>query len=361
MFAAETVIIVGAGASSEAGLPTGSALRDSLAAILDIKYDEEWGQKQISGSLSVAAALKIEASKRNPPSTAINQFLPSAWRIRDALPMAISIDNYLDAHPGDKNIEICGKLAIVQAILEAERRSALFCDSHYGNGTIDYGALGNTWYSAIIQLLTENCTVSDLRKRLSNIHCIIFNYDRCLEHFFYHALQIYYGISAAEAIDTLSNLNVYHPYGTVGPLGWSGETNTVGFGAEVAPEQLLDLARHIKTFSEGTDPSTSEILAIREALQEARTVMFLGFAFHRMNMRLLNSGRPVGQEAKLRRCFGTAKGFSESDRAVVSGDVAELLSIEESAVRIGDFTCSGLFREYWRSLAKSWGSTSKEL
>lgn len=42
------------------------------------------------------------------------------------MPQSISIDNFIDSHKGDKEIELCGKLAIVRAVLEAEAKSDAF-------------------------------------------------------------------------------------------------------------------------------------------------------------------------------------------------------------------------------------------
>ena len=93
---------------------------------------------------------------------------------------------FFDSHQGDGKLEICGKLAIVRSILEAERSSLLYIDATYENTTLAYEALENTWFNAFMQLLTENCRVDQLEERLASIGLVVFNYDRCIEHFLFH-------------------------------------------------------------------------------------------------------------------------------------------------------------------------------
>ena len=103
----KTVIVVGAGASHEAGLPTSATLKSSIARYLDIRYDLI---QQISGDRTIAESLSFRFGDINP-------HLHACWKIRDALPQAMSIDNFIDSHRGNEKIELCGKLAIVRSIL----------------------------------------------------------------------------------------------------------------------------------------------------------------------------------------------------------------------------------------------------
>ena len=61
-------------------------------------------------------AIQIYARSGDLPLRDVNPILHAAWKIRDALPQAISIDNFLDSRP-DPHIELCGKLAIAKAIV----------------------------------------------------------------------------------------------------------------------------------------------------------------------------------------------------------------------------------------------------
>src|SRR4051794_32501351 len=113
MIRSKTLFIVGAGASCEAGLPAGNELKLQIANHLNVRFQDF---QQTSGSFKIVEALREQLRRQNLPNN-INPYLGSVWRIRDAMPQPISIDNFLDAHQGDEQIELCGKLGIVQGIL----------------------------------------------------------------------------------------------------------------------------------------------------------------------------------------------------------------------------------------------------
>jgi hypothetical protein len=356
MFNGKTTIIVGAGASSEAKLPTGNELKQHIASILDIRFERS--VRQISGSTRVFSALE-QAVRRDdenegPGKSGIGLYVSAATRIRDAMPMAISIDNYIDAHQGDKKLELCGKLAIVRSILEAERQSTLYFENEGTNRHPNYPSLEQTWFNRFWQLLTENCRVEQLEERLSSIAFIVFNYDRCIEHFLYHALQTYYGIEADHAASLLRKVEIYHPYGTVGELPWCGESEgpKVDFGGDAEPRQLLDLASQIKTFTEATDPSLSKVDDLRKRLLESHIVLFLGFAFHRQNLRLIKPEGSKHPDSGKVRYFATALGISESDCNRITHDLITLAGARAKLIRINrTLSCCELFDEYWRGLS----------
>ncbi len=352
LFNKKTLIVVGAGASKEVNLPTGHELKQRIASILDIQFED--GFRQSSGDYLVRQALEEAMKSEDPNVRDINPHLHAAWRIRDAMPQAISIDNFIDAHQGHGKLELCGKLAIARAILEAERKSSLFIDPDKYKATLNYQSLEGTWFNFFTQLLTENCTISRLEERLSSIALIVFNYDRCIEHFLYHSLQNYYGIDSDQAGVLVKKIQIYHPYGTVGSLPWYGGMHRVEFGAEPNPKQLFELASQIKTFTEGTDPDSSDITEIRNRMVESHIVLFLGFAFHRLNLDLI---RPPGNSHSFPddvTYFGTAKGISKSDCEVLLLDLMEFGKAKREKIAIrNDLTCSQLFQEYWRSLSLS--------
>jgi len=345
----KTLYIIGAGASSEAKLPTGHELKETIASLLDIRF--EHGYIQLSGDSDIYEALKIYVKQPEVQENDINQYLHAAWRIRDAMPQAISIDNFIDTHNDDKKIELCGKLAIVRSILAAERNSLLYIDNSNIYNRLNFSTLEKTWYANFMKLLTENCAKENLSKRLKSIALIVFNYDRCIEHFIYNSLQNYYGLEHDEAGKLVNEIEIYHPYGIVGRLPWQGD-QSVPFGIELNPQKLLNVTQQIKTFSESTDPQSQEILAIRNNIIEADYIVFLGFAYHKINMKLLMPDRPIPGSSKVSSCFGTAKGISRNDCEIIKAELRDFYqsSIKEINIRDG-LDCYRLFEEYWRSLS----------
>ena len=341
----KTLFVVGAGASSEAQLPTGYELKEQIADKLDIKYAN--GYTQTSGDQVIDAAIRKHLRDAGE-EVDINPYLHACWRVRDAMPQAISIDNFIDTHSDDKKIELCGKLAIVSSILEAERNSLLYVSDLNRYNKINFDNIFNTWYSSLMMLLTENCSKERLAERLRSVVFVVFNYDRCVEHFLHGSLMNYYGISSDEAGELVSEIEIYHPYGVVGELPWKGGTS-VRFGATPGSVKLLALAGEIKTFTEGTDTGSSEVLAIRRSIGEAGKVIFLGFAYHKQNIALMS---PEFSSLARPKCFGTAYGVSDSDTDLISREL-KLFLMRESMSNItvnNKLSCTGLFKEYWRSL-----------
>lgn len=347
----KTVFIVGAGASKEVGLPIGSELKKAIAEALDIRFAD--GYQMNSGDRHIYAALRLAADKEPTRKDLIQSLQRAGWYIRDAMPQAISIDNFIDVHSEDKQIELCGKLAIVRTILEAEAKSALLVDHSQGKLQLKHEGIEKTWFNCFFQRLTENCKPSGLEERLSSVALIIFNYDRCIEQYLYYAFQNFYpSLNASQVASLLLNIEIYHPYGTVGSIPWRRQNDAIEYGATPNTEQLLKLTSQIKTFTEGTDESSSDVDAIRSHMRTSHRLVFLGFAFHRLNIDLLLPNTGGISSPNGRSVFATACGISDSDIAAISNELASrrVLSARDIKIR-KDFTCSQLFQEYSRSLS----------
>lgn len=341
----KTTIILGAGASCEVGLPVGRELKTRIARLLDIRYGRG-GYEQESGSEEIDFSFRNIVQAEGGRD--INPYLKACWRIRDAMPQAISIDNYLDAHADDELTVIAGKLGIAQSILAAERSSSIYASQHGNPTMINFEQIEDTWFNKFTQLLTENCRVDDLSDNLTNLSVISFNYDRCFEHFLYNAIQNYYRLDATTAAEILTNLSIYHPYGRVGSLLWQQQETPIEFGADPRPQNLLKIYTQIRTFTEGTNPEGSDIDNIRSAVAECDRLIFLGFAFHPMNMDLLSSDN---KDCTPTVSYGTALGLSNPDRAIVEREIKAMTGNDIGSVELrNDLTCSQLLDEYRRSI-----------
>lgn len=346
------VLVVGAGASNEANLPTGAELKHKIAAALDIRIDG-FGYKKVSGDDLIAQSLNILTKNQGRPQD-IGDYLKTARLISGAMPQAQSIDNFIDSHKKDTRIAQCGKLAIARCILEAEAASLMKVDRSNIYNKIYFPSLEPTWFNAFFQLVVENCEHEELPERFARLAVISFNYDRCIEHFLHSSIQNYYGVSPERATELMSNLEIYHPYGIVGSLPWMNRTASIDFGGLPSPQQLLELSLSLRTFTEGTDESLSDIIAIRSVLQTAKRVAFLGFAFHQLNLELLY-GRPSTTHAA-RDCpvYATALGLSHSNSQIIVSELHTIGGHNQNHIFLrSDLKSGDLFREYWRSLSLS--------
>jgi hypothetical protein len=345
------VLVVGAGASKEVNLPIGAELRSRIATALDIKYSD--GYRRSSGDGAIDEAFREIARETDPKRQDINPFLHSSWRIRDAMPQAISIDNFIDSHRGDDRIAVCGKLAIARCILAAESESTLYINRRDSNPRIDFSRVESTWFNSLFQLLTENCQQQEISDRFSQIAIVTFNYDRCIEHYLHCALQNYYGMPPDAAADAMTHLRIFHPYGSVGELSWQLQRGVVDYGANIGGSGLIAASKRIRTFTEGIDPERSDVTEIRETLKHAKRLAFLGFAFHRLNLELLFPGLEDGEQVLNRPTFATGLGMSKADGEEVATELARMGAIFPQRFHFrNDLTCAGLFREYWRSLGR---------
>lgn len=344
---AKTVFVLGAGASKEVGLPVGAELKRNIAESLNIRFEHSYNQT--GGDYELTQALRILVERGTPPSRDINPYLREAHKIREGMPLAISIDNFMDVHSGNEHMETCGKLAIVSNILKAEDRSTLQVNRTRSDATVDFSKVEDTWYVTFFQLLTENCRLKDLAKRLSLVVLVIFNYDRCFEHFFLSALRKTYFLTDAEAMSYLQILKIFHPYGSVGSPNEWGTLQGVDFGSKPDSRNLIPLAKQIKTFTEGTNENASEIIELREQVRSAEKLVFLGFAFHRLNIDLL-APKELGHNERNREVYGSALGISGSDTSKISTLLTNRLGAQSVLLR-NDLTCAGLLNEYRRSLS----------
>ena len=348
------VFVIGAGASKEVGLPVGSELREIIAKHLNFKLDQ-FGSRLQSGDVLVHDALKRHIEQHNTQNNSLSDYIADAQFISEALPLEISIDNFVDKHRDNDKIELISKIAIVRTILEEESKSKLSFDTSNINNTISFSEVENTWYASFFKQITENCTFSELRNRLDNITLIIFNYDRCVPHFLCKALMQSYRIEERQAVELVKTISIYHPYGTVGSLPWKSHDTSIEYGEIPVVNNLLLLAQNIKTFTEGTDPNQSDIDEIKRKVGEADVLVFLGFAFHKQNMELISSDQILANRSI--KCYATTLGISDSDKIVILDQIQNLYRFERPAekdrvkVYMSNVTCHELFSEYSLSLA----------
>ena len=344
----KTILVLGAGASKEVGLPIGNELTINISKLLDIEGD--YSNRVKKGDPLIYEALNAHSHAADNNGS-MNDYLRAARHTSEAMPQAESIDNFIHVHRGDNRIEMCGKLGIIRSILIAERKSSLYFGQAQRKRKIDFSQLNDVWLSKLFKLLTNNCTVNELEGRLGQLSLIVFNYDRCLEHYLYHALQNFYRITNTVAADLVNAIEIFHPYGVVGYLPWQGKGKSIEFGVEPTSNQLLELSTEIKTFTEGMDPYSQDLLLIKRNMLLSHRIIFLGFAFHDLNMGLLKQNEEDDVKPRLKQYFATAKGLSDSNIEIIESDIKGLYPKDSNVVNISNkLTCSELFDEYSLSL-----------
>jgi hypothetical protein len=344
MFKRRTLFIVGAGASVEVGMPVGINLAKRIAKLVDFKAAEP-GPNQGDGDMHFLGQFH-----RRFPGT-INAYRQAGWAIRDGVRLTHSIDDFLDMHNGNETIQRMGKAAIVQTILTAETSSSLFFNPYSYQET--FNKIEDTWFMKFFRLLGRGINLGNAREIFERVSFIIFNYDRCIEHFLINALSLVYTIPLDEAASIVADLDIIHPYGTVGELPLLSKTDPVPYGPlRDGNFDYTVLAERIKTYTEQIG-GAEETNAIRNEMRRADCIVFLGFGYHEQNLALLNPG----EQLKSVPVFGTARGFSTHNREVVHQKLERMF--QQPAPRVISYspvvidqnaTCASLFDDYAQSL-----------
>lgn len=337
MLRKKTVFIIGAGASHEFDLPVGVELAKKISEKLNVKFSNAYADRRSSHESGDHDL--FESIRRAAPQGEGGEYQKAGWRIYNAVILASSIDDFLHAHRHDERMVSCGKAAIIKCILEAERDSKLHFSIRNSESTIRFGECADTWLVKLMRLLVRNRSHADRAKFFEQSAFVIFNYDRCVEHFFIHALSKFYSIPVEEASKIVGDAIIYHPYGTPGLL------NEVAFGAERT--DWAQLASKIKTYTETVDAGD-----IKQAIQNAEQIVFLGFSYHDQNMSLLADDDSL----LAKTVVGTAYKRSDSDVRNIKAQIAAWGNAN-SAMRVNadfeirnDLMASDVFDYFSKSL-----------
>jgi hypothetical protein len=332
MVAPNTLLVLGAGSSLGFGLPLGTGLRETIADDLNIMFDD-WGRGLESGSHHIVEAVRTLVRSDDGRNGDINPHRQAAVQIAGSMRLSSSIDEYIERHKDDALKVQCAKLAIAKAILEAERGSTMYADPRGRQDPFENSS--DSWLAFLLRDLTRGVTKGGLEEAVASISIINFNYDRCVEHFAYHWFQRVYDLSEAEAADVCRNFKIYHPYGSLGPLPYQDGQQGTPFGGEIRAARLIAIADRIKTYSEAVD-EVSEPSFVKSSLSEARRMIFLGFGFHRPNVRIL--GASGGKRTTL-RCYASTAGIPEPRLEIIKSQIASSMHVEAP---------NGLFFEHVR-------------
>lgn len=349
MIKTNTVFILGAGANVEVDMPTGVKLAEEISTCLQ----KIPNQAQREGD-QYFKDQQLDIAIRNHQRPELNLLIEAATAISKGILTARSIDEYLDSFSSHPAFAKVGKMAIVRAIFNYERHSSLYVkDSNLYDLAVDQRSVGNSWYPWLIRMLTADIKASEAQIALTDVKFVSFNYDRCLEQYLIYSLAVRFNIPIQEAQKLLINNPVLHAYGSIDSLNtWYGGSGSV-FGAD-GGYNLQESWKNIKTFSEEIDASDQQLVKIRNAIAQADRIVFLGFAFHQPNMKLLDPGVRI----RAKQIFATAYGMSLNDRQLIEQELQNEWGAHDRdpnldgkpAVTIVDQTCASFMTDYQRTL-----------
>jgi hypothetical protein len=341
MFNRRTVFIIGAGASAEAKMPIGSELALTISKKLDIRFDE-FGRRPVGGG-----DFHLFENLRRSHAEDARDVQQTCWRIRDGIHLANSIDDFLDLHRDNRRLTLVGKAAVAKCILDAEKGSNLHYDWRGSRAGINFPSLHATWLTKFMKMISRGVPVQNCDAIFENVSFVVFNYDRCLEHFILHAIQRLYGVTEQKAASICDKVTIKHPYGVLAPLATNISRDGVRYG-ESEDSDCVALATNIKTYTEQIEEG-EELSQIRAEVDKSDCMIFLGFAFHEQNMRLLAPPTPT----KPKIVFATAYGMSQDDANESIGLIHSYFpaSSHHSIRMHKELKCADLFDNYSKSLA----------
>ncbi len=365
MISKKTVFVIGAGASCELELPAGEGLKSYISSSLKLGVNEKLGRFD-DAAVQQAIEELCDITPQKKADDRFDSLVSNAGIMANALPFALSIDNYLDAQRDHSLIKTLGKIGIAKSILDAERGSKLV-KKRTGLDLLDRKTkvdgnpsrskvVPDTWHLKLLQLLTAGRAQADIENVFDDVGFIVFNYDRCLEYFVSWALSAYYNVHDAVVKRALSKLEILHPYGQVGYLPWQDKSPKVAFGSSGA-EKLLSISEGIQTFTEAVESGLAS--QVKDMVQSAETLVFMGFGFLPQNVELLT----VKEPAKASRVFFTSYGISDTDVPLIIDDLSVMLKKPEQSSMVVNKnkgfkafpergSCNDLMRNNWLRLTR---------
>jgi hypothetical protein len=331
MFEKQTVIVVGAGASCEYGLPLGGELLGQISSSIDFTNDRI-GKSKADEQL----ANYIRTNYQEKPR-ALEDIGRICERMRKVFEGYQSIDEGLHYLRGEPYAVEIGKLAIARAISSAERKAELFGLGKNFEGRVYH------WLALFHAMAVAGASKQDAERLFENVKIVCFNYDRVIEHGLFHQLQRISDLDAKRAAAVVNRLVILRPYGRLGRLSWQPDTQSGGiipFGGFDRPGEndYGSMASSLRTFTEAQKTDAE----IQDALSEARLVLLLGFGFGSQNLEILQSSR--GTRPKRKVVLGTMKGLDAENRSYLQGRIQNDMcrGAEDCEVRLFDWTCAQL-------------------
>jgi hypothetical protein len=277
-----TVFILGAGASCPFGFPSGDKLLRDLA---------------VRASLGAVDTTAFAASWRGDELKNFRKLL------HESAPQ--SIDDFLQDHK-DQFLRL-GKLALARELIQYEQHSmlcSLTIQPHWKDGD-------QHWLRLLWSKIRP--PADDPEALLSNcVSFIVYNYDRCVEHFLTVALASTCRLTWQYAYEIVGRLQIIHPHGLLAPY-WPLSPEMPGrpraghrhFDATQTESAMELAANHIHLFWEEGQEQQKARAAMRAALGPAKAVVFLGFGFLKSNMESLRPMLPVNNV----EVYGTTLGL----------------------------------------------------
>lgn len=296
----KNLIIVGAGASTDFGLPLGLGLAANIRARLELEFRNLEDPRPIFDTAMMSG---------------LSGDYGAAMRdICGGLVAARSIDRLLDSRSDRPLVTLLGKCGIVTEIMQKEHQSQIgaAAGKKWEERQAALVHANDTWLAKLFGFLQEGVPPRDAEQIFSSVGFVTFNYDRCIEQYLRMAMLHIVNLPNIDAIQIVDQIPIIHVYGSVGKLPDASSSDGIPFGADY--HYTKEASESIRTFTEGTDDGT--LKQVHEIVSSAQNIYFMGFGFDPKNVDLLFPN-PLNLGVYLKghqRIMGTGLGFSGPER-----------------------------------------------
>ena len=306
--------ILGAGASRPYGFPTGMELRNLL-----IKLDREDLQRLHTFVINSFATAPHPL--RLPPDDELRKIkheLETLERIGNRIGLTRSSDSPANQQSDFANVFKFSGIASIDAFLSHRDDYAEIGKKAIASSILDFENKSTLeewdWYGLLwskiknyIEIQNDQITLKPMP-----IDIVTFNYDRSLEYFLWKAMQSTFRCSQERALALVSEMNIIHFYGSLGPI--YGE-NAVPYGGE----NVNDAAKNIKVIPyERSGHAKAELsedqaksLGLIHGLN--KSIVYMGFGFDEQNCNLLK----LDSLPKTHSIYGTTFGLTPFEKILV--------------------------------------------
>jgi hypothetical protein len=167
----KTVFVVGAGASSEFGLPLGSALAAEIRSRLqeELRADPSHPRPLFNGAMMIGDSRRMHGD-----------YGEAARDLASGLVSARSVDRLLDSRSDRPLVGLMGKYAIARVIAEREAQTwlSMGIESDWDATQSAMTAAGQTWIGSLFSMLQEGVRPDDAETIFADVSFVTFNYDR---------------------------------------------------------------------------------------------------------------------------------------------------------------------------------------
>lgn len=335
MIRKKTVVVVAAGASNDLNLPLGKGLQERVSGLLAETGD-------IWRYLNSASLEYFGPTEKDRAQSVAER----ARQQRLQILQSSSIDNFLNQFKNDPDLVSFLKMVIAYALAEAEQKSLISGrkpDTDIITNTSDY------FLHDFMNIVVRGHQKDNIEESLANLTFVIFNYDRCVERYLELWMKFRFGVDfdwhggVTKFIHVYGSLGDYYDRATFNPFEYDGN-----FAFQNPHQELPRYVDRIKTF---TEEAASEVRnEIETSIDEAETVIFLGFGFEEQNMKYFDG------KWSNKRVFATVFGMSPQNGAFIGEALTKRFSNIGRLVYTVDGKSRKLITDLYHPLTAAVGS-----